>query len=527
MSPSYSCPLTMTVPVSSHADPVIAPSQLGRTGGQARGTALHLFMVIAVYAIPIVVTLRPIADPVIDPDIWWHLRVGQWVVEQGHVPVTDPLSSYGLDKPWIAYSWLYEVLLYLLHQAFGLAGIVIYRVALAVAIVAALHRLIRRREPRFLIATGLTAVAVLAVAPLLSERPWLFTILFTILTLDAILDLRAGRASRGVWFLPLMYVLWANLHIQFIYGLFLLGLACAAHLIDGYLAHRRGDTPGPVLPGRIVLLTVLCVLSTLANPYHARLYRVVLEYATQPGPFHCVNELRALEFRETCDWVMLALGACAVFALGRRQRLSSFDLLLLASAGVLGFRSRRDLWFLVIAASAILATQNPRPIVTLRFVLTPRRWAVVTATLAALIALLAWQRDLSAENLRRKVADVFPADAAAVIAERGYAGPLYNDFNWGGFLIWRLPHLPVALDGRTNLHGDERILRIGNTWAAGPGWRDDPDLAAAGVILADAHSPLASVLVLDDRFELAYEDAVARVFVRRINADKPEAPAPG
>ncbi|MGH7226833.1 MAG: hypothetical protein ACRELF_26765, partial [Gemmataceae bacterium] len=144
-----------------------------------------------------------------------------------------------------------------------------------------------------------------------------------------------------------------------------------------------------------------------------------------------------------------------------------------------------------------------------------RCWIIATALLVGLIGLLAWQRDLSEDNLRRKVAGVFPVEAAAAIAERGETGPLFNDFNWGGFLIWRLPQLPVVLDGRTNLHGDERMLRIGNTWAAGPGWRDDPDLASAGVVLADVQSPLGCVLVLDDRFQLVHEDAVARVFVRK------------
>ncbi|HWG44096.1 MAG TPA: hypothetical protein VN688_15065 [Gemmataceae bacterium] len=515
MSLSSPCLPVVMPPTPTRADPPITPSKQGHAEEQTTGTALRLFMVIAVYAIPIVVSLRPVAYPIVDPDIWWHLRVGQWIVEHDSVPVTDPFSRYGLDKPWIAYSWLYEVLVFRLHEMFGLAGIVAYRVVLAVAVVAALHRLIGRREPRFLVATGLTAVTALAVAPLLSERPWLFTILFTILTVDVLLDLRAGRATRLVWLLPIVYALWANVHIQFVYGLFLLGLACVAPLIDALLGRWRDDCGGPTLSWRIVLLTGLCALATLVNPYHEQLYRVVLEYATQPGPFRCVNELRALEFREMCDWVMLVLGAWAVFALGKRQRLSSFETLLLVSAGIFAFRSRRDLWFLVLAAVAILATQNIRPIVaSARFVLTPRRWALVTVALAGLIVLIAWKRNLSAENLQQKVAGVFPVEAVAAIAEHGYEGPLYNDFNWGGFLIWNLPQLPVALDGRTNLHGDERILRIGNTWAAGPGWRDDPDLATAGVILADVQSPLGCVLILDDRFQLVYEDPIARVFIR-------------
>jgi hypothetical protein len=264
-----------------------------------------------------------------------------------------------------------------------------------------------------------------------------------------------------------------------------------------------------------LLLTALCALATLVNPYNVRLYGVVREYATQPAPFRCINELRALEFRDLPDWVMLGLGAAAVFALGRRSRLSSFEVLLLAGAGLLAFRSRRDLWFLVLASVAVLTTQNGRGMLASRPVFRPRRWAAAVALFAVLIGLLAWRRDLSPEGLGRQVAGVFPVEAAAVVAARGDDGPLFNDFNWGGFLIWELPQRPVALDGRTNLHGDECILRSINTWTAGPGWRDDPDLAEAGVVVAAVQSPLGCVLSLDGRFQLVHEDAVARVFVRK------------
>jgi hypothetical protein len=277
MSLSSPCLTATTLPAPALADPPLAPSPQIHVEETATGNALRLFMVVAIYAIPLVVALRPVADPIIDPDIWWHMRVGQWIVEHDSVPVTDPFSQYGMDKPWVAYSWLYEVLVFRLHEMFGLAGIVAYRVVLSLAIVAALHRLIRRREARFLVATGLTAVAAFAVAALFSERPWLFTILFTILTLDVLLDLRAGRATRLVWLLPAVYALWANLHIQFIYGLFLLGLACAAPLIDVFLHRWRDDCGGPAFSWRIILLTGLCALATLVNPYHEHLYRVVLE----------------------------------------------------------------------------------------------------------------------------------------------------------------------------------------------------------------------------------------------------------
>jgi hypothetical protein len=476
-------------------------------------------MVFALYAIPVVVTLRPVADPIMDPDLWWHLRTGRWVAEHRAVPQNDPFTAYGQDRPWVAYSWLYEVGLYGLYAWLGLAGVIAYRAALALAVVAAVHHLIARREPRFLRATLLTGLAVLALAMLFNERPWLFTVLFCTLTLDAVLELREGRAGLLAWSLPAVYAVWASLHIQFVYGLFLLGLACAAPVLDRLL---RRDGPGATAATafsrgwwRLVTLTTVCALATLVNPYHVRVYGVVLEYATQPGPFRFVNELKALEFREAPDWVMLALAGGAAFALGRRQRLSSFEVLLLAAAAFFAFRARRDLWFLVLASVAVLSALGPRTAPAAeRFALTRRRLAALVVGLALLAALTARARDLSAANLARKVAGVFPEQAAALVAQRGYAGPLYNDFNWGGYLIWRLPHLPAAIDGRTNLHGDERIVRFGAIWAGAPGWQDDPDLAAAGVVIAPADTPLASLLVSDPRYRLVHEDPLAKVFIK-------------
>ena len=528
-------------------------------------TTLHLLMLVTLYAVPVIVCLQP----GIDWDLWWHLRVGEYVVKTGTVPHHDPFSAFGQDKPWVAYSWLFEVLVYELHRAFGLAGAIIYQTVLALTVVAAVHRLVARREPRFLVATALTAAGVLALAALFKQRPWMFTILFTTLTLDVVLDLRVGRKNRLTWLLPLLYVLWANIHIQFIYGLFILGLACVAPLIDRFVApslsaEERGATSGK----SVWLLTALCTLATLVNPYHVRLYFVVVEYATQSGPFRFVHELMALEFREISDWVMLALAAAATFTLGRRQRLSSFDVLLLAATAFFAFRARRDLWFLVVAALAVLTSSPlfslkeeckegddssarlgftwPRAafVCTAVALLMPAVWRmrglsdrppershlqVVPAQMVASFAqpnlisgmtqFLRLQQLLDAMALdgplENAVAKVFPVAAVKFVHKRGYEGPLFNDFNWGGYLIWSLPQLPVIVDGRTNLHGDERLTRLGATWAGAPGWEKDPDLAAARVVIASVSTPLAELLEFDRRFERVYKDDLAKVFVRR------------
>src|SRR5438105_14896541 len=116
-------------------------------------------MLAAVLAIPVLAAVRPVSDA----DIWWHLRVGQWVAEHGQVTDSDPFSTYGADKPWIAYSWLFELGVWQLYEWLGLAGVIVYRVLLAIAVVASFQRLAFRCDRRFLVSTLLSALARVAV----------------------------------------------------------------------------------------------------------------------------------------------------------------------------------------------------------------------------------------------------------------------------------------------------------------------------------------------------------------------------
>ncbi len=504
--------------LNSFTGPSLAtPGAAERAAPGQESPAFRLAAWAVLYAVAAVAAVRPVTDY----DVWWHLSVGQWVVEHQTVPVTDPFSRYGQDKPWVAYSWLFEVLVYGLHQGLGLFGIVAFRVALSLAVLAAVHRLVARREPRFLWNVGLVGAAALALIPMFNERPWLFTILFSTLTLDAVLDLREGRRGWTFWALPVIFALWANIHIQFVYGLFVLALGCAAPWADRRFGCEgaEGVRPGTAGYRNTVVLAVGCALATLLNPYHVRLYGVVLEYATQPAPMRIIVELRALDFRDVWDWAVLAFALAAAFALGRRGKWSSFDLLLLGGAAFFSFRMKRDLWFVVVAALAVL-TAGPRVVLAAEevFAWTRRRVAVLAAALAVVIGVAVMTRDALPDRLRSRVEEKFPAAAAARVAELGCDGPLYNQLNWGGYLIWALPHLPVAIDGRTNLHGDDRMVRSERTWAGMAGWDSDPELQAAGVVIADAkNAGLTSLLRRDPGYYLLFEDEVAVVFVARAN----------
>jgi hypothetical protein len=487
------------------------------------GNLLRLVLWTALFALPAVTALQPVGEY----DTWWHLRTGQWAVEHGTVPTADPFSTHGDGKPWVAYSWLFGLLFHGLYRAFGLVGIVGYRVVLAVAIVAAIQHLVARRQRHFALAAGLVAAAAVALTPLLvGERPGLFTILFCTLTLDAILTLREGGRSRAVWLLPLCYVVWANVHVQFVHGLFLLGLACAAPLADRVLGLRREGPGADVWASRgwwrLVGLTAACGLATLVNPYGIRLYSVVLEYARQKETYGIFAELHALDFREVPDWVLLGLTGLAAYALGRRPRLSAFDVLLLAAGAYFSFHAKHDLWFVVLTACALIAgTPGLVKAAPTSAALTWPQRLIAAGVLALLVVIVGRQRGLTEDRLWDQVAEEFPATAATVIEERGYTGPVYNHFDWGGYLLWRLPRLGSAIDGRTNIHGDHRIKQFADTWQGRPGWDQDPDLGAARLVILQRRAPLTSLLRRDPRYRVVHEDPVAVVFVPRDASKEP------
>jgi hypothetical protein len=204
----------------------------------------------------------------------------------------------------------------------------------------------------------------------------------------------------------------------------------------------------------------------------------------------------------------------AVFALGRRRDVSSFWSLLLSVAVFLSFRSKRDVWFVITVAITIISIT--RPVIQARadnFLSMAQVFVVMVASII-MLGLIIVTFGISNSRLEKSVAVEYPVGAANFIDEHQLMGPMYNHFDWGGYLIWRLPSLPVSIDGRSNLHDATRIARSAEVWSGKHNWASDPELEAARIVIAQKDLALTQLLRVDGRVALVYEDDVALVFVR-------------
>lgn len=457
-----------------------------------------------------------------DNDLGWHLRSGEWIVQHHQLPLTDPFSITGGTAPWVAYSWPFSVLIYEVAHNFDLQGIATYSAILWVATVLTCFILFRGQGAGYWRALLLTLISGNIVLRVLSPRPGTFTVLFCILLLHVLLRQRAKNYTKGIWVVPLLLWAWAAVHVQFVYGLFILGLFCLEPVLDRFFLF--GERPQP-FSFRLWAVTAISFAATLLNPYGFGPYRVIIDFLHQPFLARFVEETSAMSFTLEPHYITLFVTLGGAFALARRKPVRPLWVILLMWSAFCAFRMERDIWLVTTIACAIIASPRPEAEATTAKPVSRRVWVygsvgILLVVVYSIHILPSNKQMLSLISIR------MPLGAVAYIHEHHLTGPIFNDYNWGGFLIYAIPEIPVCIDGRTNVHGQDEVGRSMNTWALHPGWDRDPFLNNAHLVIGPPGAPLIVHLRTDPHFKLLYDDGVGVLLERTSPARVPSGEAP-
>jgi hypothetical protein len=108
-------------------------------------------------------------------------------------------------------------------------------------------------------------------------------------------------------------------------------------------------------------------------------------------------------------------------------------------------------------------------------------------------------------------------EAVQFIHANNLPGPMFNSYNWGGYLIWYLyPDYPVFIDGRTDLYDDEFIRQYVKVTLARPDWREVLDQYSVNFVLIESDSILVAFLEESDEWQCIYTDDMATIFIRNV-----------
>lgn len=453
-------------------------------------------------------------------ETWLHLRTGFWILQNHAVPHTGIFSQYP-ELPWIDSTWGSDVLLALAYKLLGLRAIPFALMGFKAALAFVTFLLARCARAGVWTAVILSAIGQYVISGL-QPVPAVFSILFFAVELALLLGGRTSGDIRTLFWLPPLFLLWANLHIQFVCGLIVLALFAGALWIEqlpqisGITRLHSQSLPLP----KLALICAISFVATLFNPYSFHLIPNAPETLYSNLGFEHFAEMRSMNFRHPQEFLLMLLVMAAFFALGTTRRLRVFESMLLIAGTAVAFRIHRDAWLVVLPAIAVLAggfhdQEAAQPQQT-----QVSRWEK-TALAAIVVAVLGVTVSFLPNNnvLTERVTRNFPAKACDFISQNRLRGPVFNAYSWGDFLTWYLPQYPVVIDSRVELYRDQILSQYFDVTAGKDRLDSDPKLVAAQILLLEKQSGMAKALTglpaLSSRYRLVYSDAQAAVFVRQ------------
>jgi hypothetical protein len=506
---------------SSAAEVAVEPSVLDATIAQARRLCGLLQWAISFPAMlgMLLVGAVFVAGSTfsVDPDLWWHIRVGQEILSTHHWPTTDPYSFTVAGQPWMAYEWLGEVLLGGIARIAGLQGLMALLIVLASAVILALYGYITLRSGNSKAAFVTCAVLYALTTPFFSMRPQMLGYLFLILTLIALERFRQGK-PRFLWFLPLIFLLWVNTHGSFIIGMGTIFVYWLAGLKKFELGGIEAHEWTAAQRTRLELIFLLCLGVLPITPYGTRLAIYPFDMAlSQPVNVANVLEWQPMPFNLLGGkiFLVLLLGffvAQVAFRLTWRAE----ELALFLFGTMMACLHLRFLVLFVPFFAPLLVTIFARWVP--RYDYKKDIFALNAALIVLVIAGVVHYFPTDAE-MHKLVAKTYPADAVEHLRQHPLPGPMFNTYGFGGYLVWTLPQQKVCIDGRGDVFERGGVfsdyLHIANLK---PGALAVLDNYHVQFCLLERDEALTSVLSASPEWERIYSDSVSALYVRNSSA---------
>jgi len=395
----------------------------------------------AIFFLAALTLMALFSGEIADPDTWIHLATGRWMLEHHQFPIPDPFTwTTYLGKPVypdeyftrdynLKHEWLGQVVFYLIFAAGGPVGMVLFRAACVTLFCAITGRVVYRRTADFYSALLAGLGAATMARGIATDRPYIVTYLLLAVVL-LILERR-----RQLWPLAPLFVFWANFHGGYFAGWVLLGAYCGEALIQRW----RGKPPvderaiwgwsvAAFLAGGVLNPTFFGILPAMVAYRQSFMQNSLREWHVP-----ALNQL---------SWYAALLVGCVIVLIWARQRARPADWLMFLVFGGLSLMAQRNAIFMGMVGPLIVFSYLP-PI---------QRWMkpAVEYAVAGLLAVGCAAAMTSGNAFQLRVASwKYPDGAIAFLKQHNVSAPMFNLYEWGGYLMWAAwPQEKTFVDGR-------------------------------------------------------------------------------
>lgn len=439
-----------------------------------------------------------ICGSIVDPDLWWHITVGKWIIANFNIPSVDIWNTYHQGHSWLSYSWLAETLFAFFELKYGLLGLGILKLVLALLFCFISFITISSIAKDKILGSVIALVSCIACFSHFELRPQTFTWIFLTLILYSLTRENLDIKKKALWIFVLM-MLWANTHISSIIGL----IAIYFFSLENKLWSKEA-----------FFLTFVGLAATFATPYFGAQWFTLLEKSFHPFTFIFIREFQPVSLYQAEAGISLLLIVVLVLMIvDKPSTISSFKFCLAVGFTLLAWTIQKFMPFALIVLGFELAMVTGylikfshseinslfvKAILSVSQKIRESSFISITIFITILISssLISLTRFL--ENPVNK--KYIPEAAVDYIQSAHLPSPLLNSFDTGGYLIYRfsdssgIPTQTVAIDGRTNVTPPEILRDFIATYRGENNWQDLLKRISPKTILWEASSPFTSLL---------------------------------
>lgn len=470
------------------------------------------------------------SKPASDPDVWFHLNTGEYILQHGFIPRTEFSSFTHFGAPFVAHGWLSGLIFYLLQKQFGLYALTFFTALVSAVAFWIVFRHSRSRSNP-LIAGLVTLLGVWAAVPVLGVGPRVFTLLFASIFLVVLRKYAYSGERKAIWLLPLLMVLWVNFHGGYLLGFGLIGFAMVGIPLDAWIAGEKLRTVWPRIR-TLTLILLACLVLGLINPYGLTMYTFPLRVLSSPVFQAEVADWLSPDFHtpQLRPLLMLILATIVVLAASPKRPRPS-ELLLFIAALYSTLMTNRQMVLLALVTAPLLAEHLHNLLVTTsfgaRFARPPapdfaRHGTLIFVLLVLPLALFAIPLRMTVYGPINQDLLKVPVNAVEHMKQQQITGNTFTDPNvWGAFVSWSLRSNPVYIDGR-DVYREDFVNEYIRIIRGGTDWREPFARYGVEIVLVKPQSMLARELA-EAGWPKVYEDKMAVVLKNPAPRDEQKA----
>jgi hypothetical protein len=460
----------------------------------------------------------------IDCDTGYHIRAGEFIIGSVSVPRYDIFSFISPPLPWIAHEWLSEVIMALVHRLLGLTGIVVL-FAFVISLTASFFFQVIRSYKRDIILSALLVALVVGSTQLhWLARPHIFSLFFLVIWYY-VLDLYQYGGKNYLYVLLIVLLFWVNMHGGFIVSFLLTGIYLFGNVVKTIMAGRKDKAKWLKNTKDLGFIMTLCFLISFINPYGYKILLFPFSLMSSTFIMNNIGEFLSPNFHRMMPFTYLLYLLITIFAVSK-LRLNIIEALLIVMFTHMALYSVRFIpIFAIISAPIILKRADEliaksegnvwnflknrtNNITHVEAASRGHIWPIVTILLVVILSLngkIAYSFDSA----------IKPADAAAFLNREKLTGNMFNEREFGDYIIYSLwPKYQVITDGRADVYGEEKMKEYFKVVRIEAGWNQVLSKYNINWIIHNTNSALSTFLLEREDWKIIYADKVASIFVR-------------